>query len=260
MSVATGPCTRHYNSDLSIWLSVDPMSDKYPSMSPYTYCANNPVKLVDPNGREVFIDGWAANIIIGYLSLSAKNLEISLDAKTNKLSVSVKEGAVLSRSEQMLYDAVHSKEVIVNLTASCENKFTSKIHSGLGELPSELGGAFFGNQLQGCDSYESGAQLAFTEQFISLDVLQEHYDWREIGDVIIHEITESYHGGCISLGIGYQAMPATTKDADENSIYIYNWAHDLAAPCPYENTDAANAWKTAAPKASAFMKYLKTTP
>jgi RHS repeat-associated protein len=45
--------SRYYSSDLSIWLSVDPMSDKYPSLSPYTYCANNPVKLVDPNGEEV---------------------------------------------------------------------------------------------------------------------------------------------------------------------------------------------------------------
>ena len=44
---------RYYSSDLSIWLSVDPMSDKYPSLSPYVYCANNPVKLVDPNGEEV---------------------------------------------------------------------------------------------------------------------------------------------------------------------------------------------------------------
>ena len=43
---------RYYSSDLSIWLSVDPMSDKYPSLSPYVYCANNPVKLVDPNGEE----------------------------------------------------------------------------------------------------------------------------------------------------------------------------------------------------------------
>ena len=45
--------SRYYNSDLSIWLSVDPLSDKYPSMSPYVYCANNPVKLVDPNGEEI---------------------------------------------------------------------------------------------------------------------------------------------------------------------------------------------------------------
>ena len=45
--------SRYYSSDLSIWLSVDPMSDKYASLSPYTYCANNPVKLVDPNGEEI---------------------------------------------------------------------------------------------------------------------------------------------------------------------------------------------------------------
>ena len=44
---------RHYNSDLSIWLSVDPMADKYPGVSPYTYCGNNPVVLKDPNGREI---------------------------------------------------------------------------------------------------------------------------------------------------------------------------------------------------------------
>ncbi len=47
--------SRYYSSDLSIWLSVDPMSDKYPHLSPFTYCANNPVKLVDPNGEEVYV-------------------------------------------------------------------------------------------------------------------------------------------------------------------------------------------------------------
>ena len=44
---------RYYDSEaLTGWLSVDPMSDKYPSLSPYNYCAGNPVKLVDPNGEE----------------------------------------------------------------------------------------------------------------------------------------------------------------------------------------------------------------
>ena len=47
--------SRYYSSDLSIWLSVDPMAAKYPSLSPYTYCANNPVKLVDPNGEDVVV-------------------------------------------------------------------------------------------------------------------------------------------------------------------------------------------------------------
>ena len=43
--------SRYYSSDLSIWLSVDPQAAKYPSLSPYVYCADNPVKLVDPNGE-----------------------------------------------------------------------------------------------------------------------------------------------------------------------------------------------------------------
>ena len=46
---------RYYSSDLSIWLSVDPQAAKYPSLSPYVYCADNPVKLVDPNGEEMEI-------------------------------------------------------------------------------------------------------------------------------------------------------------------------------------------------------------
>ena len=44
---------RYYDCDLSgLFLSVDPMSDKYPSLSPYAYCAWNPIKLVDPDGRD----------------------------------------------------------------------------------------------------------------------------------------------------------------------------------------------------------------
>ena len=41
---------RYYASDLSIWLSVDPMSDERPSLSPYNYCQLNPVMLIDPTG------------------------------------------------------------------------------------------------------------------------------------------------------------------------------------------------------------------
>ena len=58
--------SRYYNSSLSIWLSVDPMSDKYPSTSPYTYCANNPVVLKDPNGEdyEIVVDEESKTITI----------------------------------------------------------------------------------------------------------------------------------------------------------------------------------------------------
>ena len=52
---------RYYDSELlTSWLSVDPMADKYPSLSPYNYCAWNSVKLVDPDGRDV-VDDWVKN-------------------------------------------------------------------------------------------------------------------------------------------------------------------------------------------------------
>ena len=48
---------RYFMPTLSIWNSVDPMADKYPSLSPYNYCAWNPLKLVDPNGDTIWIAG-----------------------------------------------------------------------------------------------------------------------------------------------------------------------------------------------------------
>ncbi|MFC2111037.1 RHS repeat domain-containing protein [Bacteroidota bacterium] len=46
---------RYYSSDLSIWLSVDPMADRYPSMSSFMYCAGNPINIIDPNGLSISI-------------------------------------------------------------------------------------------------------------------------------------------------------------------------------------------------------------
>ena len=48
------PLTSHFSPlTFHLWLSVDPLSDKYPGGSPYVYCGNNPVRLVDVEGREV---------------------------------------------------------------------------------------------------------------------------------------------------------------------------------------------------------------
>jgi len=55
---------RYYTSDLSIWLKVDPLSDKYPSLSPYNYCANNPIKLIDPNGEDIYSINEDGNITL----------------------------------------------------------------------------------------------------------------------------------------------------------------------------------------------------
>jgi len=39
---------------IALWLSTDPLQEKYPGMSPYNYCAGKPVKFVAPDGRDEF--------------------------------------------------------------------------------------------------------------------------------------------------------------------------------------------------------------
>ena len=55
---------RYYWSEaLTGWLSVDPMADKYPSVSSYAYCMWNPVKLVDPDGRDWYRNDETGSVL-----------------------------------------------------------------------------------------------------------------------------------------------------------------------------------------------------
>jgi hypothetical protein len=40
-------------------VSVDPLAGKYLEWSPYVYCADNPIKYIDPDGKELVIAGTA---------------------------------------------------------------------------------------------------------------------------------------------------------------------------------------------------------
>ena len=74
---------RYYDSGLSIWLSVDPMSDKYPSMSPYNYCMNNPIIIIDPDGKDcdIVVEGNTITISATYYTKKGNegNLQAALD-------------------------------------------------------------------------------------------------------------------------------------------------------------------------------------
>ena len=43
---------RYYDPRTSLWLSTDPLESKYPNISTYTYCANNPIKRKELDGQD----------------------------------------------------------------------------------------------------------------------------------------------------------------------------------------------------------------
>ncbi|MEO7311334.1 MAG: RHS repeat-associated core domain-containing protein [Chitinophagaceae bacterium] len=47
---------RMQDPQIGRWFNVDPMADKYNTWSPYTYCLNNPVITIDPDGRSTHTD------------------------------------------------------------------------------------------------------------------------------------------------------------------------------------------------------------
>ena len=59
---------RFYDPFTARWTTLDPLAGKYHSLSPYNYCAGNPVNLVDPDGSiiDTFLD--AASLAMGVKS------------------------------------------------------------------------------------------------------------------------------------------------------------------------------------------------
>ena len=117
---------RYYDPSLSgLFISVDPMSDKYPSISPYAYCAWNPVKLVDPDGKDtVFVDDEArktfnsvyANIYQRLNDLESRN--ISDDEYSNLMEMKAVLDDVISSGTKFYYSTLSNKndrgDIILN--------------------------------------------------------------------------------------------------------------------------------------------------
>ena len=62
---------RQYDAaGVPVFTTTDPMAEKYYHLSPYAYCANNPVKYIDKEGKylETFWD--VANLMVGVYSFS----------------------------------------------------------------------------------------------------------------------------------------------------------------------------------------------
>lgn len=199
--------------------SRDPLFEKYFWMSPYAYCANNPVKYVDPDGKTVVITGECAEIATN--TLSTKNITVTRDPKSGKLSV---DGKAKNRNERLLVKAINSEDVIVKLTV--KNSEIIEQDKEENDIMMTKGGSFMGNTL---NYNEKGIIISATaSQYVSINALNDNYDKEDHGAVITHEITEGYIGGRISIRMKEEA-PAATPTSNKK---IYNRAHNRAASCP----------------------------
>ena len=78
---------RYMDPKISMWLGVDPMIEKYPEISPYIYCHNNPIVLIDPDGRQSKVPPTIIQIIDYGIKNSKKFSSLMKAANVNKANI-----------------------------------------------------------------------------------------------------------------------------------------------------------------------------
>ena len=72
---------RHYDAAVGSWPTMDPLAEKYYSVSPYAYCGGNPVNMIDKDGQqsqkpdiwEIIMSVIPKELFIGWRSPFVKN-------------------------------------------------------------------------------------------------------------------------------------------------------------------------------------------
>ena len=212
----TGFCyfgARYYDSDLMTGLlSVDPMADKYPGLSPYNYCALNPIRVIDPNGDSILLKGEEVAIQYALKDMQKRtgNLKFRIDNNGYLLC----EGDPKTDEEKYIQKIITDSYVISEITLQTNDeirKYNSKTSEG--------GGSFIGNSLE---IMNDGKKKVRAEQVINIIPMRD-IDPKS-ANIIWHEISESYEGGLISLQRNRSCNINNKKNFDD----VYQQSHNRA--------------------------------
>jgi RHS repeat-associated protein len=121
---------RIYDNRLGHWLSVDPLMQKYPYFSPYTYCANNPIYIIDNDGKKIWIyymEGGKEKSFLYKPGMKASSYPETAQQAVKALNTihSIERMAVLPQG----YNSAEPspKQVVADLAN--DKKFNLKIHA-----------------------------------------------------------------------------------------------------------------------------------
>ncbi|HEU5289378.1 MAG TPA: RHS repeat-associated core domain-containing protein [Cyclobacteriaceae bacterium] len=91
---------RYYDPRTSVWQSVDRFTDKYPSLSPYQFTANNPIRFVDINGDSLWINFKGGRVLYNNGQLLNGDGSVYTGKKTQFLRSTVKALNTLNSTEE----------------------------------------------------------------------------------------------------------------------------------------------------------------
>ncbi len=125
---------RQYYSVVPAWDRIDPLCEKYYSISPYAYCGNNPVNLTDPDGK----DPVTGAIIGGAIELGSQLIEkydvnesvwtnLSQNVNWTGVAIATGEGALTSGVSAL--KGIGSK-MVISAVSSGMKEVSEQVHNG----------------------------------------------------------------------------------------------------------------------------------
>jgi len=104
---------RFYDSDLMNFYSVDPLEE---FASSYLYCGNDPIKLIDKDGKRVILTGAKPKKVADVISEDAISVIYTYNKTTESLEWNLKEGySNVDPSDDYLVNLVDSKSQYIEL-------------------------------------------------------------------------------------------------------------------------------------------------
>ena len=151
---------RYMNPRLSIWYGTDPLQEKYPNISSYAYCADNPIYYLDPNGDSIQIRVWdySAKMLISYsYDLSSASFKDSNGNIYNGSDINAKKTLAALNT---LSSKESGKELVSALSSSSDNVvIVPKTSVNNGEGEGSQGFASYVNWNPDADAYAGGGSF-----------------------------------------------------------------------------------------------------
>jgi RHS repeat-associated protein len=233
---------RYYSSDISVWLSVDPLADERSWLSPYNYCQWKPVTKIDPNGLqdELVIVGDMADFALEQLQ-NTTNLILSRDPITGKITSS---GDPITEIDKKLFAIINDPiiEVVFNATEQTYSAGSCMGTSYREDLVSESHVISVKPFLTIDIPYTRISIKAFQEGNPLIMQGLETATKSSKGTGMLHEITEAYNYGEISkqlkrnLDKAWRMVSSLTGEtiSVSDDYWHYLRAHKKATKAPNE--------------------------
>ena len=80
---------RYMDPKISMWLGIDPLMEKYPNVTGYCYTMDNPIKFIDPNGKETYVikNKTGTYTVVGGILNNNRGIYIASKDKSGKYTI-----------------------------------------------------------------------------------------------------------------------------------------------------------------------------